>query len=91
MHGLAEVLRLYPEYQTEFIHDIQHDLTYNLREGYEAEQEDSNGHPALTLPSILEDDETGVEEGAAAKKLATTSTISPRHIKFSRLANHFFK
>lgn len=33
MHGLAEVLRLYPEYQQEFIQDIQHDLTYNLREG----------------------------------------------------------
>lgn len=37
MQGLIEVLRLYPEYQQEFAHDIQHDLTYNLREGYEAE------------------------------------------------------
>ena len=37
MHGLVEVLRLYPEYQHEFANDIQHDLTYNLREGYEAE------------------------------------------------------
>lgn len=37
MQGLVEVLRLYPEYQQEFAHDIQHDLTYNLREGYEAE------------------------------------------------------
>lgn len=31
--GLIEVLRLYPEFQNEFAHDIQHDLTYNLREG----------------------------------------------------------
>lgn len=37
MAGLADVLRLYPEYQQEFLNDIQHDLTYNLREGYEAE------------------------------------------------------
>lgn len=37
MQGLVDVLRLYPEYQQEFAHDIQHDLTYNLREGYEAE------------------------------------------------------
>lgn len=35
--GLIEVLRLYPEYQSEFANDIQHDLTFNLREGYEAE------------------------------------------------------
>lgn len=35
--GLVDVLRLYPEYQQEFANDIQHDLTYNLREGYEAE------------------------------------------------------
>lgn len=37
IQGLVEVLRLYPEYQQQFAHDIQHDLTYNLREGYEAE------------------------------------------------------
>lgn len=37
MQGLVEVLRLYPEYQQEFANDIQHDLTFNVREGYEAE------------------------------------------------------
>lgn len=37
MLGLIDVLRLYPEYQQEFANDIQHDLTFNLREGYEAE------------------------------------------------------
>ncbi|XP_045542696.1 potassium voltage-gated channel subfamily H member 8 isoform X1 [Papilio machaon] len=81
MGGLAEVLRLYPEYQQEFIHDIQHDLTYNLREGYEAEQEsDGNGHPSLTLPSISEDDENVPEDYALSpKKPPITSTNSPRH------------
>ena len=33
-----EVLRLYPEFRDQFSEDIQHDLTYNLREGYEAEE-----------------------------------------------------
>lgn len=37
MQGLVDVLRLYPEYQERFARDIIHDLTYNLREGYEAE------------------------------------------------------
>lgn len=37
MQGLVDVLRLYPEYQQEFSNDIQHDLTFNVREGYEAE------------------------------------------------------
>lgn len=32
-----EVLRLYPEYQQEFANDIKHDLTFNMREGYENE------------------------------------------------------
>ncbi|XP_063377999.1 potassium voltage-gated channel subfamily H member 8 [Cydia fagiglandana] len=85
MNGLAEVLRLYPEYQQEFIQDIQHDLTYNLREGYEAEQEsDGNGHPSLTLPSISEDDENIAEEGLSPKMKPPPSSItnSPRHLKF---------
>ncbi|XP_069365397.1 voltage-gated delayed rectifier potassium channel KCNH8-like isoform X6 [Maniola hyperantus] len=84
MIGLAEVLRLYPEYQQVFMHDIQHDLTYNLREGYEAEQEsDGNGHPSLTLPSISEDDENVAEEHALSpKKPLLSSTNSPRHAKF---------
>lgn len=35
--GFVEVLRFYPEFQDQFANDIIHDLTYNLREGYEAE------------------------------------------------------
>lgn len=35
--GLVDVLRLYPEYQQEFANDINHDLTFNMREGYENE------------------------------------------------------
>nr|2MHF_A Chain A, Uncharacterized protein [Danio rerio] len=35
LKGLREVLRLYPEYAQKFVSEIQHDLTYNLREGLE--------------------------------------------------------
>ncbi|XP_031442518.1 potassium voltage-gated channel subfamily H member 8 [Clupea harengus] len=36
LQGLHEVLNLYPEYSHRFCQDIQHDLTYNLREGHES-------------------------------------------------------
>ena len=35
--GLTEVLRLHQEFLLQFSGDIQHDLTYNLREGYDPE------------------------------------------------------
>lgn len=35
--GLVDVLRLYPEFQDQFAEDILHDLTFNLREGWEAD------------------------------------------------------
>ncbi|XP_018392789.1 PREDICTED: potassium voltage-gated channel subfamily H member 8 [Cyphomyrmex costatus] len=87
MQGLVEVLRLYPEYQQEFAHDIQHDLTYNLREGYEAEQESDVNGPSLTLPSISEDDENLAEEGETSplsppNKSPLHTSSSPRHAKF---------
>lgn len=59
MGGLVEVLRLYPEYQQQFANDIQHDLTFNLREGYE--NMDSDIGPSFPLPSISEDDENREE------------------------------
>uniref|UniRef100_A0A3B3VAJ0 Voltage-gated delayed rectifier potassium channel KCNH4 n=1 Tax=Poecilia latipinna TaxID=48699 RepID=A0A3B3VAJ0_9TELE len=37
LKGLREVLCLYPDYAQKFITEIQHDLTYNLREGHSAE------------------------------------------------------
>ncbi|NWR42895.1 KCNH8 protein, partial [Regulus satrapa] len=37
LKGLFEVLDLYPEYAHKFVEDIQHDLTYNLREGHESD------------------------------------------------------
>ena len=35
LKGLTETLNMYPEFAEKFAEDIQHDLTYNLREGYE--------------------------------------------------------
>ncbi|XP_020299509.1 potassium voltage-gated channel subfamily H member 8 [Pseudomyrmex gracilis] len=87
IQGLIEVLRLYPEFQHEFANDIQHDLTYNLREGYEAEQESDINGPSLILPSISEDDENAAEEGETSPLTSPPNksplhNSSPRHAKF---------
>ncbi|ENN79150.1 hypothetical protein YQE_04336, partial [Dendroctonus ponderosae] len=88
IQGLVDVLRLYPEYQQQFANDIQHDLTFNVREGYEAEQEsEGNGVPSLTLPSISEDDEN-LHEGETSPVSPNRSPLlqissSPRHAKFN--------
>lgn len=37
LKGLREVLCLYPDYAQKFLTEIQHDLTYNLREGHNIE------------------------------------------------------
>ncbi|XP_065806141.1 potassium voltage-gated channel subfamily H member 4 isoform X2 [Labrus bergylta] len=46
VHGLKEVLALYPEYGSVFASDIHNNLTYNLREGSQDEES--------RLPSIIE-------------------------------------
>ena len=45
-----EVLKLYPEFQDQFAEDIKHDLTYNLREGYDAEVSLITGHNSFFFP-----------------------------------------
>ncbi|XP_061648799.1 potassium voltage-gated channel subfamily H member 8 isoform X2 [Phyllopteryx taeniolatus] len=63
LKGLREVLRLYPEYAQKFISEIQHDLTYNLREGHGSDADwESNGGLVKKLPSIREDEEGSDEE-----------------------------
>uniref|UniRef100_A0A8D3E235 Voltage-gated delayed rectifier potassium channel KCNH4 n=1 Tax=Scophthalmus maximus TaxID=52904 RepID=A0A8D3E235_SCOMX len=63
LKGLREVLRLYPEYAQKFISEIQHDLTYNLRDGHGADVDwESNGSLVKKLPSIREDEEGGDED-----------------------------
>ncbi|XP_073189625.1 voltage-gated delayed rectifier potassium channel KCNH8 isoform X2 [Lepidochelys kempii] len=71
LKGLFEVLDLYPEYAHKFVEDIQHDLTYNLREGHESDvisrlsnkstpsqtEPKGNGSINKRLPSIVEDEE----------------------------------
>ncbi|XP_055314848.1 potassium voltage-gated channel subfamily H member 8 isoform X2 [Sitodiplosis mosellana] len=86
--GLVEVLRLYPEYQQEFANDIKHDLTFNMREGYENEAESDIG-PSMVLPSISEDDENQSDAESKHTPSPSKSLIrsplhgspSPRHGK----------
>uniref|UniRef100_A0A1A8MGF8 Voltage-gated delayed rectifier potassium channel KCNH4 n=1 Tax=Nothobranchius pienaari TaxID=704102 RepID=A0A1A8MGF8_9TELE len=64
LKGLREVLCLYPDYAQKFIKEIQHDLTYNLREGHNTEANcESNGGIMKKLPSIREDEEGSGSEG----------------------------
>ena len=63
MPGLLEVLKLYTEFAETFCTEIIHDLTFNLREGYECEIENGiHAAHSLTLPSISEDDENNEDE-----------------------------
>ncbi|PAA51267.1 hypothetical protein BOX15_Mlig018296g1 [Macrostomum lignano] len=62
LKGLIELLLQYPEYHEKFKEDLLHDLTYNMREGSDLEEEEYlNEHstimPAITLPSIGEEKE----------------------------------
>ncbi|KAJ8350465.1 hypothetical protein SKAU_G00255950 [Synaphobranchus kaupii] len=75
--GLREVLCLYPEYSQKFISEIQHDLTYNLREGHRAEMDwESNGNILKKLPSIKEDEE-GDEEAHSSRSRGPRSAPQP--------------
>ncbi|XP_070771278.1 voltage-gated delayed rectifier potassium channel KCNH8 [Enoplosus armatus] len=68
LKGLREVLRLYPEYAQKFISEIQHDLTYNLREGHGADVDwESNGGLVKKLPSIREDEEGDEEQNSVSR------------------------
>ncbi|XP_044534824.1 potassium voltage-gated channel subfamily H member 8 [Gracilinanus agilis] len=90
LKGLFEVLDLYPEYAHKFVEDIQHDLTYNLREGHESDvisrlsnkstlsQTESKGNGSINrrLPSIVEDEEE--DEEGEEEEMASLSPINTR-------------
>ncbi|XP_052420617.1 potassium voltage-gated channel subfamily H member 8-like [Carassius gibelio] len=68
LKGLREVLRLYPEYAQKFVSEIQHDLTYNLREGSGADLDwESNGGLVKKLPAIREDEEHDEEQHSVSR------------------------
>nr|XP_031533479.1 potassium voltage-gated channel subfamily H member 8 [Vicugna pacos] len=93
LKGLFEVLDLYPEYAHKFVEDIQHDLTYNLREGHESDvisrlsnkstvsqpEPKGNGSIKKRLPSIVEDEEEEEEEGEEDE----TASLSPIYTRGS--------
>uniref|UniRef100_A0A8C6QYI9 Voltage-gated delayed rectifier potassium channel KCNH8 n=1 Tax=Nannospalax galili TaxID=1026970 RepID=A0A8C6QYI9_NANGA len=94
LKGLFEVLDLYPEYAHKFVEDIQHDLTYNLREGHESDvisrlsskstvsqsEPKGNGSINKTLPSIVEEEEEEEEEEGEEEE---TTSLSPIYTKGS--------
>ncbi|KAL3854945.1 hypothetical protein ACJMK2_014180 [Sinanodonta woodiana] len=72
LKGLVDVLGLYPEFSEMFTQELCNDLTYNLREGAEESDEDTNSNiqsRKLKLPSISEDDEkSGSDDGVSNEK-----------------------
>ncbi|EDL83034.1 potassium voltage-gated channel, subfamily H, member 8, isoform CRA_a [Rattus norvegicus] len=95
LKGLFEVLGLYPEYAHKFVEDIQHDLTYNLREGHESDvisrlsnkstvpqaEPKGNGSIKKRLPSIVEDEE---EEEVEEEE---TTSLSPIYTRGSSVSH----
>uniref|UniRef100_A0A3B4GD56 Voltage-gated delayed rectifier potassium channel KCNH4 n=1 Tax=Pundamilia nyererei TaxID=303518 RepID=A0A3B4GD56_9CICH len=80
LKGLREVLRLYPEYAQKFISEIQHDLTYNLREGHGADVSTCSRFMMdllfmCKLPSIREDEEGDEEQSSVSR-----APRSPLHL-----------
>nr|XP_033934345.1 potassium voltage-gated channel subfamily H member 8-like isoform X2 [Pseudochaenichthys georgianus] len=77
LKGLREVLRLYPEYAQKFISEIQHDLTYNLREGHGADVDwESNGGLVKKLPSIREDEEGDEDQSSVSRPARSPLRLS---------------
>ncbi|XP_010855050.1 PREDICTED: potassium voltage-gated channel subfamily H member 8 [Bison bison bison] len=97
LKGLFEVLDLYPEYAHKFVEDIQHDLTYNLREGHESDvisrlsnkstvsqlEPKGNGSIKKRLPSIVEDEEEE-DEGEETASLSPVYTRGPASSRSKR-------
>jgi len=70
--GLAarlQVLRLHTDFREQFANDIQHDLTYNLREGFEQDDDEVLLHRSR-LPSISEQ-----SDGSAEREVSVRSPI----------------
>ena len=57
---LLQVLKLHTDFRDQFANDIQHDLTYNLREGFEQDDDEVLLHRSR-LPSISEQDDVSAE------------------------------
>ena len=71
MPQLLQVLRLHTEFRDQFSNDIQHDLTYNLRQGFEQDDEEVLQHRSR-LPSISEMSDVSVK---SSKSLRTPPSL----------------
>ena len=63
---LLQVLRLHTEFRDQFSNDIQHDLTYNLRQGFEQDDEEVLQHRSR-LPSISEMSDVSVRSSKSVR------------------------
>lgn len=63
---LLQVLKLHTDFRDQFANDIQHDLTYNLREGFEQDDDEVLLHRSR-LPSISEQSDVSGERDLTLK------------------------
>ena len=63
---LLQVLRLHTDFRDQFANDIQHDLTYNLREGFEQDDDEVLLHRSR-LPSISEQSDGSAEREVSVR------------------------
>uniref|UniRef100_A0A6Q2WYI1 Voltage-gated delayed rectifier potassium channel KCNH4 n=1 Tax=Esox lucius TaxID=8010 RepID=A0A6Q2WYI1_ESOLU len=84
LKGLREVLRLYPEYAQKFISEIQHDLTYNLREGHGADVSRRGPNALFYVKHIktLQREERGVRELNRTPSHARNITVFRDALRF---------
>ncbi|CAC5414646.1 KCNH8 [Mytilus coruscus] len=77
IRGFVDVLSLYPDFAEKFQKDIRHDLTYNLKDGYEDEEIEGETklHRIITLPSISEDDEESDSDGKNESPASPDSNV----------------
>ena len=72
---LLQVLKLHTDFRDQFANDIQHDLTYNLREGFEQDDDEVLLHRSR-LPSISEQSDVSGEREVTLKSPVAQSGSS---------------
>ena len=72
---LLQVLKLHTDFRDQFANDIQHDLTYNLREGFEQDDDEVLLHRSR-LPSISEQSDGSAERVSLRSPIGRSTSRS---------------
>ena len=82
---LLQVLKLHTDFRDQFANDIQHDLTYNLREGFEQDDDEVLLHRSR-LPSISEQSDVSAEREVSLKSpIARSNSSANMDLQINRI------